>query len=71
MTIIERLKKLAKKLTGKDISGETIQEVLDSFEKAAVSAAKEPSVPTQKPAERSYGYSSRRKSIDKQEKTED
>ena len=69
MTIIERLKKLAKKLTGKDISGETIQEVIASFEKAAANVA-QTAIPTQKP-ERTYGYSSKRKTADKQEKTED
>jgi hypothetical protein len=34
MSIIEQIKQLAKKTTGKDISGETIQEALNAFEKA-------------------------------------
>lgn len=34
MTIIERIQNLAKKITGKDISGETIQQALENFEKA-------------------------------------
>lgn len=33
MTIIERIQNLAKKTTGIDISGETIQEALENFEK--------------------------------------
>lgn len=38
MAIIDQIKMLAKKTTGKDISGETIQEALNNFEKAVNTA---------------------------------
>lgn len=73
MSIIEQIKQLAKKTTGKDISGETIQEALNAFEKAV--AAKPEVQKTAEPApekrERSYSYSSRRRNQEKQEQPEE
>lgn len=60
MTIIERIQNLAKKATGQDISGETIQEALESFEKAVNKTPQKNKPYTEKqeqPKRRSYSAS--------------
>lgn len=64
MALIDQIKMIAKKTTGKDISGETIQEALNNFEKE-VNKNPAPKQEAPKPVynapkeERSYGKKNR------------
>ena len=62
MSIIEQIKQLAKKTTGKDISGETIQETLNAFEKAVAARPEVPKAtePAPDKRERRSSYSRRK-----------
>lgn len=63
MALIDQIKMLAKKTTGKDIVGETIQEALNNFEKAVNEK------PVQQPQPR-YERKERKASAQKKESEE-